>query len=165
MHFMYLGSYTDSEHLPPLADLLQSVLQIETGMQPPFPWMCTVDATHQHLFPRTSAEMEDKYDYLPKLYNILEGLDTKTLPYEFPATCQQEFPFMTAPRLLFVEPHYRMLHDGGCPAGCPRDSSVLVETAGGEPGNPGDVFESPCFAFFQLKSGEIFALCNWDYRD
>lgn len=42
---------------------------------------------------------------------------------------------------------------------------MLNEVAGTSQLNVGDVYESPCFAVFQLVTGEVLALCNWDYRE
>jgi hypothetical protein len=168
IHLFYFGKYNDGDAFPPLLELLKTVMKIDSKLEPPFPWRSNVDATHQHLFPRTFKEMEGgKYNFLQVVYAALNSNpNVAVFPYAFPEICQQEFSsFMEEPRILFVEPHYRMMHDGGCPEGCPRDASVLVEAIGGSPGNPGDVYESPSFAFIYLKSGEIMALCNWDYRD
>ena len=132
---------------------------------PPFPWVSSVDATHQKLFPRTFAEIEGKYDFLSVFYDVINCPEVSVFPASLPAVTTQEFPFLTETRILFVEPHFKMMHDGGCPRKCPKDNSLLVETVGGAPRNPGDLYESRSFAFFSLRTGEIMALCNWDYRD
>ena len=165
MHLFYFGKYNDGESFPKLSELLRNVMMLNEALLPPFPWVSSVDATHQKLFPRTAAEMGDKYTFLKTVYEIIDCPSVSRAPYAFPDACRQQFAFMDEPRLLFVEPHFRMLHDGGCPEGCPRDESVLAEVVGGDPWNPGDLFESPSFAFIYLKSGEILVLCNWDYRD
>jgi hypothetical protein len=78
---------------------------------------------------------------------------------------RKHHPFIAEPLLLFFMPYDRMVHDGGCPEGCTRDTSFAVDVLGG-PINIGDVSESPCFAAFQMDgTDELFAICNWDYRD
>lgn len=77
------------------------------------------------------------------------------------------FPFLTEARVLFVLPQFAHIHDGHCHAqGCPQDNSVIAEATSGEAREAGDIYECPCYAVFQLEAtGEVFALCNWDYRD
>ncbi len=68
--------------------------------------------------------------------------------------------------LLFVQPFTDGFHSGDCPTGCPRNDSVIVQRTQGRCIDPGDIYESPCFAFFGLKTTqELLAIVNWDYRN
>jgi hypothetical protein len=164
IHLLYCGK-VDGD-LPGLDSIVADLLHIKPSFHPPFAWMSTVDPCHQQMFPRTAREVDENGDdFLKLVYTALDQANVRTLPYELPATCQQEFPYISKARILFVEPLYDMFHDGGCPQGCPRNDEVLVESIGGDPGCAGDIPNSPAFAMFQLISGEVMAFCNWDYRD
>ena len=215
LHLLYLGKFIQhraeaatadgtTSSFPPLASLLKEVMQVSPPLLPDqFPWVASVDAGHQWLFPRTSAEVDGREDLLKVIYETLDICATSTsgstsqksssaagdcirvnaFPYTVPSHCLQQFPYMSSSEgtgLLFVQPFFSDYHSGNCPVACPRDNSMCVErvgptaTGGGEEGEEcsaqdlplsGSISESPAFAFWQLSTGEIMAICNWDYRD
>lgn len=111
--------------------------------------------------------------------------------FPIPARVSAAFPFLTSPRILFLQPRFESLHDGTChghfpekagsegdqppqqklcplteTVGCVQDGVIAEETETGEVREDGDVNECPVYALFQLReTGEILGLVQWDYRD
>jgi hypothetical protein len=171
LHLFYFGRRGDAAEAAPypsLAELLDSVMKVAAPMRSPeFPWYSSVDVCHQQLFPRTARESASPpEDLLRRIYTVLsEARTVQPCPFPLPRMCAEQFPYISEPLVLFVAPYCEMFHDGTCASvGCNRDSSMIAETTGGAPTDPGDLYESPSFAVFCLCTGEVFALSSWDYH-
>eukprot|EP00164_Ancoracysta_twista_P019659 GFYU01034696.1.p1 GENE.GFYU01034696.1~~GFYU01034696.1.p1 ORF type:complete len:246 (+),score=30.67 GFYU01034696.1:35-772(+) len=166
VHTLYVGIVEGhATSFPPLQALLQGS-RVEKNL----PWGARVDPCHQHLFPRLKSETDsDDGKKLEQIDALLSSSGSvRTLPFQYPSYVSREHPYLAEhpPCLLYVEPNFSMMHDGGCPEGCEKSDSILVERLGDGTVDDGDVSEAPCFAYFQIEgTGEIVALCNWDYRD
>lgn len=171
VHLFYFGklqssSTNTSEVFPNLKSLLADVMSVTPSLLDPLlSWVSSVDICHQHLFPRTSAEVgEARDDFLHLVYDALdEAGNVVEMPYALPDMTKEEFPHVKKPYLLFVQPYFRMYHSGNCPSSCPRDTSMCVEIVGSTITNSEDLSEAPTFAFWRLTTGEVMALCYWDY--
>jgi hypothetical protein len=170
VHLFYLGKFdppinSPGDIFPDLVTLLDDVMHITPIMLPPFSWVSSVDVCHQHLFPRTANEVNQaRDDFLRLVYEALDAAgNVLQMPFAIPDITTEQFPFLVKPYLLFVQPYFRMFHSGNCPPGCPKDISMTAEIVGATIPDDEALSESPTFAFWRLESGEIMALCYWDY--
>jgi hypothetical protein len=149
-------------------------------------WMTVVDPMHQWLFPKTTDDMladEGRTGGTALFQQFYELVSSANSP--IPATriyqkgsplaprITKNFTFMKSAasatataHLVFLLPRFDQIHDGDCNADCPKDDSVICEQTEGETHEAGDVNLAACYAMFQLQTtGELMALCNYDYRD
>eukprot|EP01028_Stygiella_incarcerata_P006196 TRINITY_DN25316_c0_g1_i1.p1 TRINITY_DN25316_c0_g1~~TRINITY_DN25316_c0_g1_i1.p1 ORF type:complete len:275 (+),score=60.36 TRINITY_DN25316_c0_g1_i1:111-827(+) len=165
LYVFFLGKLADTAFRS-LPTLLEATHIVSSFKPPETSWISTLDPCHQLLFPRLHDECDGR-KLLRQIYDALTTSKCRSLTNigSLPPWVQKHHSFITEPRIMFFMPYDRMVHDGGCPEGCTRDTSFAVDVRG-EPINIGDISESPCFACFQLDAtDEVFAICNWDYRD
>eukprot|EP01013_Petalomonas_cantuscygni_P004030 TRINITY_DN14318_c0_g1_i1.p1 TRINITY_DN14318_c0_g1~~TRINITY_DN14318_c0_g1_i1.p1 ORF type:complete len:245 (+),score=20.72 TRINITY_DN14318_c0_g1_i1:147-881(+) len=149
-----------------VSDLLDK-LHVSQPMRPDkVTWVATADPCHQQMFERSSLQQEGADIFGQVMATLADG-GSRPLAIQLSPITRREHPCLAhgPPRLLFLMPWVKYwFHDGGCPDGCPRDTSAIFDSMGPAMASA-DYPNTPCFAVFQMQAtGELFALVFWDYH-